>query len=235
MTRVPLATRRSGIVLLGLVAATVCCWQRVRPGANRRAVGQERTRVERHPEETCSGDGWCVQKLVQGDRKALLALWAASANDVWAVGDTVAHWDGVRWSERKGILGHDLATDERRLSVIHGTATTAFSAFGRRWSLFWDGTQPPAIGVVRARLPGSDAAGPSSQSRDDDGWIASVETDPGVGVPGPPARRSGKARSSPWRRRGNGAVSCAPRGRSPGPGLPHRRRGRPAWQPSGPP
>src|SRR4029079_8267397 len=46
----------------------------------------------------CSSDRWCWQNpLPQGN--TLNAVWAASAKEVWAVGDyaTVLRFDGARW------------------------------------------------------------------------------------------------------------------------------------------
>ncbi|HVJ19954.1 MAG TPA: tetratricopeptide repeat protein [Polyangiaceae bacterium] len=95
------------------------------------------------PEETCDADGWCVQKPPP---KALCAVWAASATDVWAAGNTVAHWDGVRWNEVKGMPAHEAPRGGCSLSAIHGVGPNAIWAVGEGLALFWDGkklTQHP--------------------------------------------------------------------------------------------
>jgi tetratricopeptide (TPR) repeat protein len=94
-------------------------------------------------DEVCDSDGWCVQNLAGADTfpKHLCGIWAASASDVWAVGNTVARWDGVRWGEVAGALPGELPKSGCTLKAIHGFGPNAVWAIGSARSLFWDGKQ----------------------------------------------------------------------------------------------
>lgn len=121
------------MVVLGLGAVSAC---RKREEAPQRAAQPAPT-----PEEICDGDGWCAQKLAGADKpeKALCGIWAVSATDVWAAGNTVAHWDGVRWSEVTGMPPHEPSRGGCSLKAIHGVGANAIWAVGEGLALFWDG------------------------------------------------------------------------------------------------
>lgn len=77
---------------------------------------------------------------------ALGAVWASSADDAWAVGDSgmVLHWDGRAWRIVPTLT-------QRRLTTVWGTsASDVWIAGERGLTLHWDGrgwTAPPVCGA----------------------------------------------------------------------------------------
>jgi len=91
-------------------------------------------------EEACDGEGWCRSKVPSaGLGGGARAVWAASPTDVWAVGTTVVHWDGVRWSLSKEALKPSQGTHPDVFRAIHGAGPDAVWAVGSSKALFWDG------------------------------------------------------------------------------------------------
>ena len=75
-------------------------------------------------EPVCSADGFCwEQPLPQGE--TLRGAWAASARDVWLVGDDghLLHWDGVSFRA-------ELAAQHAPLRAVHGSAPDDVWAVG---------------------------------------------------------------------------------------------------------
>jgi len=106
----------------------------------------------------CSFDGWCwTTPLPQGNW--LGGVWAAAANDVWAVGgdETILHFDGNAWSGTAigpppeiiplDDAGSSITISERGLSAIAGSgpkdiwAVGGQSGFGGGEILHFDGTK----------------------------------------------------------------------------------------------
>lgn len=114
------------------------------PNAKRVQSGMTKGLVQDSaPEEHCDADGWCIQKLpgAYEYKKMVRAIWAASTTDVWAVGSTIARWDGQRWRELDGIPGDNHPRGALGLKAVYGINSNAVWAVGEGWSLFWDGTK----------------------------------------------------------------------------------------------
>jgi tetratricopeptide (TPR) repeat protein len=121
-----------GLVALLAVVFAGACKPRKQEQAAQKAAPK--------PEEACDAEGWCVQQRPNPEKReqAFCSVWAASANDVWAVGNSIARWDGVRWTEMEGTAR---GTEPGRcwLNAVHGSGPNAVWAVGGGASLFWDG------------------------------------------------------------------------------------------------
>jgi hypothetical protein len=95
------------VLFLGFGLVSGCQWRKTRSSDTDAPVKGAKAVVK--PEETCDSNGWCAQKLEGADRfeRLLSGIWAASATDVWAVGNrwtlAVTQYDevlaGVKESE----------------------------------------------------------------------------------------------------------------------------------------
>lgn len=120
------------------------------------AIGSRFTETEQHAFVAhWNGKGWKGSPIRQ--RGGLEAVWAASANDVWAVGsdgrDTplIVHWDGSTWTRvPSGVRSFG------RLSGVVGTSANDVWAAGTRFTrprelllLHWDGMSWTSVAVPK--------------------------------------------------------------------------------------
>lgn len=104
--------------------------------------------------------GWrWSNPLPQGG--TLRGVWASGANDVWAVGDTILHFDGLSWSM------FDKGTPEPLYAVWGSGPQDVWTVGGTGTILHWDGSVwAPVASPVTARLGGLWGNGPG------DVWIS---------------------------------------------------------------
>jgi len=114
-------------------------------------------------------------KDASGDRvpsQALLAVWADTNEDVWAVGDsgTIVHYDGQSWATVPS--GTTL-----QLSAVHGTAPDDVWAVGESGIiLHYDGK----VWAKEPRDPNTNLLGVWTGERDNV-WVAGIATDDNLG------------------------------------------------------
>lgn len=96
----------------------------------------------------CSADGWCWRNpLPQGDK--LSSVWAADANNVWAVGDTgrIMKWNGTAWSPQPS------GTTQTLDSVWGSDADNVWAVGAKGTVLKWNGTAwTPQLSGTTSRL-----------------------------------------------------------------------------------
>ena len=80
-----------------------------------------------------------AEVAVPGD-STLLALWAASPQDLWAGGiGAILHWDGARWTAAAGIDAN------AEIHALWGAGTSDVTAVARGGGYHWDGARWSAL------------------------------------------------------------------------------------------
>lgn len=76
-------------------------------------------------------DGW--RELTRATPKKLNAIWGSAADDVWAVGADIVHWDGLAWNRLE-------APNDREYLCLWGSSATDLWAAGKAGALIhWNG------------------------------------------------------------------------------------------------
>jgi hypothetical protein len=54
------------------------------------------------------------------------SLWGRAADDVWAAGDDIAHWDGTKWSRNADASDSTRAPINGGVTVVTGDAASVW-------------------------------------------------------------------------------------------------------------
>lgn len=143
-----------------------------------------------------------VQAVPQG---TITALWAAGAQDVWAVGvlnsdkdlGMVLHWDGKSWSDRSYLSGDQQLPSLRAVASSHPSRVFFAGDHGSFW--LWNGTRlvdcsariaeltqgQPLFGLWAASHSGT-PSGPGCDNPEDQVWVTGgyeADKNPSPGSP----------------------------------------------------